>query len=86
MFKPLPPAGLFERNLGVLRRPTARRPHLVRGMHSVGKQHGFIIAERVEQIVISLDKGLLLRGIKLARQHLGLAIFHLQPRQQLDQR
>ena len=54
-------------------------------MHGIGKQHGFIIAERVEQIVISLDKGLLLRGIELARDHLGLAIFQLQPRQQLDQ-
>ena len=60
--------GLFKRDFGVLRRPTARRPHFVRGMHSIGKQYSFIIAEIIEQIVISVDKNLLpcgssLRGI-----------------------
>src|SRR4051812_44066672 len=73
--QPLPPAALFKRNFGVLGRPTARRPHRVRGMHGVGKQHRFIIAESVEKILVSLDKSPLLRGIKLARDHLRLAIF-----------
>jgi hypothetical protein len=54
-------------------------------MHSIGKQYGFIIAEIVEQIVISLDKNLLLCGIKLARDQLGLAIFQIHPCQELDQ-
>ena len=62
-------AGLCKRNLGVLRCPTARRPRLVRGMHRVGKQHSFIVAERVEQIVISRDEFLLPHGIKFARNH-----------------
>ena len=87
MFGPLPPAALFKRNFGILGRPTARRPHGVRGMHCVGKQHRFIIAESVKRKVsVTLDKSLLLRGIKLARDHLRLAIFQLQPCQELDQR
>ena len=61
----LSPAGLFKSDFGVLRRPTARWPHLVRGMHSIGKQYGFIIAQIVEQIVISLDKSPLPCGISL---------------------
>ena len=83
--QPLPAAGLFNRDFGVLRRPTAGRPRLVRRMHGIGEQHGFIIAESVEQIFVSRDESLLLRRIKLARQHPGLAIFQVQPRQQLDQ-
>jgi hypothetical protein len=54
-------------------------------MHGIGEQHGFIIAERVEQVFISRAESLLLRRIKFARQHLGLAIFQVEPRQQLDQ-
>src|SRR5467141_231291 len=81
----LSPARLFKSDFGILRRPTARWPHLVRGMHSIGKQYGFIIAQIVEQIVISLDKSLLPCGIKLARDHLGLAKLHVHPRQELDQ-
>jgi hypothetical protein len=38
-----------------------------------------------EQILVSLDKAFV-SGIKLARDHLRLAIFQLQPRQELDQR
>ncbi len=43
--EPLPAAGLFNRDFGVLRRPAAGRPRLVRRMHGIGEQHGFIIAE-----------------------------------------
>ena len=79
----LSPAGLFKRNLCVLWCPTARRSRLVRWMHGIGKQHGFIIAEIIEQIFIGRDKSLLPRGIKLARDHFGLAIFHLDARKSL---
>jgi hypothetical protein len=36
-------------------------------MHGIGEQHGFIIAERIEQVFIRRDESLLLRRIKLAR-------------------
>ena len=66
--QPLPPAGLFKRNLCVLWCPTARRSRLVRWMHGIGKQHGFIIAAIIEQIFMVRDKSLLLRGIPRLRE------------------
>src|SRR6202035_1062524 len=81
----LPPAGLFNHNFLVFWRPTARRPHLVRRMYRIGENYGFIIAEVIEQILISFDKGFLFFGVELARYYLRLAIFNAYPVQKLDE-
>jgi hypothetical protein len=54
-------------------------------MHGISEHHSFIIAKIVEQIFITVDKGLLFRRIELARHQLGLAIFHVVALQEIDQ-
>ena len=45
----LPPAGSCNRNLCILGRPTAGRPHFVRRMRRISEHYSFVIGESVEQ-------------------------------------
>jgi hypothetical protein len=54
-------------------------------MHRIAKQHGFIIANLVQQIFVPLDKVGLPVGVQLARHCFRLAMLHAQPMQQRDQ-
>jgi hypothetical protein len=58
---------------------------LVPAEAGIAEQHRFIIGEVVQQVLISLDEGLLLLRVQLARHGFRLAMFHAKPVQQRDQ-
>jgi hypothetical protein len=48
------PAGLYDRDRQIFRRPTTNRPRRMRRMHRISKQHSFIGGQLVEQGFIRL--------------------------------
>ena len=55
------------------------------GMHRVREQHGLVVAQGIQQLVIVLDECLLRVDIELAGNDLRLVIFEPQAMQQRDQ-
>jgi hypothetical protein len=65
--------------------PTPHRPHRMRRMHRITKQHRFIIANVVQQVLVTLDESSLLVRVQLGGHRFWLAMLHVQPVQQGDQ-
>src|SRR5713101_6087426 len=82
---PLTPARLFDRELLLRWRPAADWPRRMGRMHRVHKQHGLVVAQGIQELVMALDESLLLRYVELARNDIRLVIFEPQPMQQRDQ-
>src|ERR1700680_3548747 len=82
---PLTPARLFDRELLLLWRPAADRPRRMGRMHGVHEQHGLVVAQGIQELVMALDESLLLRYVELARNDIRLVIFEPQAMQQRDQ-
>ena len=57
----------------------------MRRMHRIAEQHGFIVANLVQQDLVLLDEGGLPVGVPLARHSFRIAMRHAQPMQPSDQ-
>ena len=57
----------------------------MRRMHGIGKEHGLIPREVVQQRLVIGDGGRLLGRIELTGDRLGLAVLEPEPVQQGDQ-
>src|ERR1700730_17225493 len=69
----------------VLASPAAGRPHLMGRMSCVEEQDRLIRANRVEQVLVSADVGLLFGIVEAARHGFRLAIVEAQTMHQRDQ-
>jgi hypothetical protein len=49
------------------RRPATSGPRGMGRMHGVRKQHGFVIAQGIQQLFVALDERLLLVFVELSR-------------------
>ena len=78
-------ARLLDRELFLLGRPAADRPRRMGRMHGVREQHGFVVAQGIQEAIIACDEGLLLRFVELARDDVRLVIRQTQAVQQRDQ-
>jgi hypothetical protein len=58
---------------------------LIGRMHRVREQHGFVVAQGIQQIIVALDESLLLVFVELARDHVRLVILQPQAMQKRDQ-
>jgi hypothetical protein len=54
-------------------------------VHGISENHRFIGLDPVHQGLVALDESRLFRRVELARNCLGLAVFHVQAMQQRDQ-
>src|ERR1700746_3740513 len=81
----LAPARLFDRKFVLLGRPAADRPRRMGRMDRISEQYDLVIAQRIQKLIIALDKLLLLVFIKLAGDGIGLVIFEPEAMQQRDQ-
>lgn len=55
----LTPAGLLDRKLLLARRPAAGGPRGMGWMYRVGEQHGFVVGQGIQEIIVALDECLL---------------------------
>ena len=65
---PLAPARLFDRELLVARRPATCGPRRMGRMHRVREQHGFVVGQGIQEIIVALDESLLLLFVEFARR------------------
>ena len=54
-------------------------------MHRVCEHHGFIVAQGIQELIVTLDESLLLLFVELARDHVRLVVFETQTMQKCDQ-
>ncbi len=54
-------------------------------MHRIQEQHGLVRTERIQQLFVSFDEGLLFFRIELSADDFRLVVFQAQPVQQGDQ-
>ena len=54
-------------------------------MHGVSKQHGLVVAQGIQQLLVALNESFLLFLVELARDDIGFVILELQAMQQRDQ-
>ena len=54
------------------RAPSSRQAAPMGRMHGVREQHGFVVAQGIQEAIIACDEGLLLRFVELARMTFGL--------------
>ena len=64
---PLAPARLFDRELLLSWCPAAGRPRRMGRMHRVREQHGFVVGQGIQEIIVALDECLLLLFVEFAR-------------------
>ena len=82
---PLAPARLFDRELLLARRPAAGRPRRMGRMHRVREQHGFVVGQGIQEIIVALDECLLLFFVEFARDDVRLVILQPQTMQKRNQ-
>src|SRR5450756_2045112 len=70
----LTPARLFDRELVLARRPAAGGPRGMGRMYRVRKQHGFVVRQGIQEIIVALDERPLLLFVELARNDTRLVI------------
>src|SRR5450759_436090 len=81
----LTPARLLDRELLLARRPAAGGPRCMGCMYRVRKQHGFVVRQGIQEIIVALNERLLLLFIELARNDTWLVILQPQTMQERDQ-
>src|SRR5712691_5429049 len=62
----LTPTRLLDRELLLARRPAAGGPRGMGWMDRVREQHGFVVAQGIQEIIVALDECLLLVFVELA--------------------
>src|SRR5438552_8991771 len=82
---PLASARLFDRERLLFGRPAAGRPRRMGRMHGVREQHGLVVAQGIQQLLVARDESLLFLCVELARNDSRLVIFEPQAMQQRDQ-
>jgi hypothetical protein len=51
----------------------------------VHDQHGFVVTQGIQELIVALNERLLLFFVALARDHVGLVVFETQAMRQRDQ-
>ena len=82
---PLAPARLFDRELLLSWCPAAGRPRRMGRMHRVREQHGFVVGQGIQEIIVALDECLLLLFVEFARDDVRLVILQPQTMQKRNQ-
>jgi hypothetical protein len=80
-----PPARLLESELLITLRQAARGPRGMGWMHRVPKQHGFVVSQGIQKLVITLNERFLFIFVELARDDIRLVIFETQTMEKRDQ-
>src|SRR5450756_454711 len=81
----LTPARLLDRELLLAGRPAAGGPRGMGWMYRVREQHGFVVRQGIQEIIVALDERLLLLFVELARNDTRLVILQPQTMQERDQ-
>src|SRR5665648_705792 len=81
----LTPARLLDREFLLARRPAAGGPRGMGWMYRVREQHGFVVRQGIQEIIVALDERPLLLFIELARNDTRLVILQPQTMQKRDQ-
>src|SRR5450759_453632 len=81
----LTPARLLDRELLLARCPAAGGPRGMGWMYRVHEQHGFVVRQGIQEIIVSLNERLLLVFVELARNDTRLVILQPQTMQERDQ-